>query len=170
MEIESKAVDMWSVGCIMYFLLFGVPPFYSVKEDEDENEDEIFDSVLEGTVRFPDSIIISDSAKDLILLLLEKDPAKRITIENALHHEWITSFSEFNHCLSPSETSVESENIVPTDSCMDTEEDGNSDPNHGRAISSSTFENPFNCSLKNSINRIIDVQQEKDHVDEEVAY
>lgn len=28
---ESKAVDIWSIGCIAYFLLFGVPPFYSGK-------------------------------------------------------------------------------------------------------------------------------------------
>jgi serine/threonine protein kinase len=57
---ESKAVDMWSIGCIMYFLLFGVPPFYSAKEDQEECEDEIFDSVLEGNITFPEQRPISD--------------------------------------------------------------------------------------------------------------
>lgn len=59
-EQEGKAVDMWSIGCIMYFMLFGVPPFYSEKDDDEENEDEIFDSVLEGAVQFPEGKSISD--------------------------------------------------------------------------------------------------------------
>lgn len=86
---ESKAVDIWSCGCIMYFLLFGVPPFYSDKENEEENENEIYDSVLEGTIRFPEDRIVSDNAKDLVLRLLEKDPVMRITAEQALEHPWI---------------------------------------------------------------------------------
>jgi len=86
---ESKAVDMWSTGCISYFLLFGVPPFYSTKEDEEENEDEIFDSVLSAKVLFPENRTISSQAKDLILRLLEKDPAKRMTADQGLLHPWL---------------------------------------------------------------------------------
>jgi len=76
-DTESKAVDMWSIGCILYFLLFGVPPFYSTKEDEEEHDDEIFDAVIEGKISFPINRPISDMAKDLILRLLEKDPSKK---------------------------------------------------------------------------------------------
>jgi len=86
---ESKAVDMWSIGCIMYFLLFGVPPFYSNKEDEEECDDEIIDSVMEANVTFPEGKTISALAKDLILRLLEKDPTKRITADEVLMHPWI---------------------------------------------------------------------------------
>lgn len=32
---------------------------------------------------------ISDSAKDIILRCLDKDPARRITAEQALQHEWV---------------------------------------------------------------------------------
>jgi len=98
---ESKAVDLWSLGCIMYFLLFGVPPFYSNKEDEEECDDEIFDSVLEANVTFPDGKQISDLAKDLLLRLLEKDPTKRIIAEEVLIHPWTKSnqkqSEEVNH-------------------------------------------------------------------------
>jgi len=177
MEKESKAVDMWSIGCILYFLLYGVPPFYSEKEDEDENEDEIFDSVLEGTVLFPESAIVSDSAKDLIMKLLEKDPSKRITSENALCHDWIKSFarSHSSHSLSPSETSLSSEyeNGMVSDMDemdLDSEDKGKSDSIYSSCrsnISSNTC--TTNDELKNSINRIIDVQQEKDHADEQDA-
>jgi len=86
---ESKAVDIWSIGCIMYFLLFGLPPFYSTKESEEDCDDEIFDSVMEGNVTFPEDKNISTLAKDLLLRLLEKDPTKRITAEEVLFHPWI---------------------------------------------------------------------------------
>lgn len=86
---ESKAVDLWSIGCIMYFLLFGVPPFYSNKEDEEECDDEIVDSVLEANVTIPDGKQISILGKDLLLRLLEKEPTKRITADEVLLHPWI---------------------------------------------------------------------------------
>lgn len=50
---------MWSVGCILYFLLFGVPPFYSEAEDEEENEEEIFEAVMAANVEFPPDRTIS---------------------------------------------------------------------------------------------------------------
>lgn len=90
---ESKAVDMWSIGCILYFMLFGVPPFYSNKEDEEEHDDEIFDSVLNNTIKFPEGKNVSMMAKDLILRLLEKDPGSRITADQVLVHPFIMSHS-----------------------------------------------------------------------------
>jgi calcium/calmodulin-dependent protein kinase I len=90
-EQESKAVDMWSLGCILYFLLFGVPPFYSQKEDEEECDDEIIGSVMAANITFPEGRAISDMAKDLLLRLLEKDPTKRITAEEVLAHPWLKS-------------------------------------------------------------------------------
>lgn len=81
------AVDMWSVGCILYFMLMGIPPFYSHNKNEEESDDEIFDAILEGKINFPRPL--SPLAKDLIFQLLEKDPQKRITAEQVLLHPWI---------------------------------------------------------------------------------
>jgi len=86
---ESKAVDMWSVGCIMYFLLFGVPPFYSENEDEDEHDSEICKAVCEGKISFDRNRSISLMAQDLLMRLLEGDPTKRISAEAVLVHPWI---------------------------------------------------------------------------------
>eukprot|EP01119_Soliformovum_irregulare_P000762 TRINITY_DN1055_c0_g1_i1.p1 TRINITY_DN1055_c0_g1~~TRINITY_DN1055_c0_g1_i1.p1 ORF type:complete len:334 (-),score=61.82 TRINITY_DN1055_c0_g1_i1:39-1040(-) len=103
LEHESKAVDIWSTGCILYFMLFGVPPFYSSKVDEDENNDEIFESVLEANIVFPENRSVSDLAKDLILRMLDTDPLRRISADDILTHPWMKGhhLSEAGIVLTP---------------------------------------------------------------------
>ncbi|XP_063782953.1 calcium/calmodulin-dependent protein kinase type 1D isoform X3 [Pseudophryne corroboree] len=81
----SKAVDCWSIGVIAYILLCGYPPFY------DENDSKLFEQILKADYEFdsPYWDDISDSAKDFISHLMEKDPSKRYTCEQALRHPWI---------------------------------------------------------------------------------
>ncbi|KAJ8261779.1 hypothetical protein GJAV_G00158310 [Gymnothorax javanicus] len=81
----SKAVDCWSIGVIAYILLCGYPPFY------DENDSKLFEQILKADYEFdaPYWDDISDSAKDFISSLMEKDPAKRYTCDQALRHPWI---------------------------------------------------------------------------------
>ncbi|MED6286345.1 hypothetical protein CHARACLAT_005025, partial [Characodon lateralis] len=65
--------------------LCGYPPFY------DENDSKLFEQILKADYEFdaPYWDDISDSAKDFISCLMEKDPAKRFTCEQALRHPWI---------------------------------------------------------------------------------
>ncbi|KAF4114801.1 calcium/calmodulin-dependent protein kinase type 1D [Onychostoma macrolepis] len=81
----SKAVDCWSIGVIAYILLCGYPPFY------DENDSKLFEQILKADYEFdaPYWDDISDSAKDFISCLMEKDPTKRYTCDQALRHPWI---------------------------------------------------------------------------------
>lgn len=81
----SKAVDCWSIGVIAYILLCGYPPFY------DENDAKLFEQILKAEYEFdsPYWDDISDSAKDFIRHLMEKEPEKRFTCEQALQHPWI---------------------------------------------------------------------------------
>ena len=79
--------DEWSCGVMMYILLTGYPPFVG------ENEDEIFDNILKQDLNLnvPQLKNISESCKDLINQLLEKDANKRINAEDALKHDFFTS-------------------------------------------------------------------------------
>lgn len=84
-ERYSKSVDMWALGCVLYTLLCGFPPFY------DESIEVLTEKVAKGQYTFlsPWWDDISKSAKDLISHLLTVDPEKRYTIREFLAHPWI---------------------------------------------------------------------------------
>ncbi|CAB1345861.1 unnamed protein product [Coregonus sp. 'balchen'] len=67
------------------YKLCGYPPFY------DENDSKLFEQILKADYEFDEPYWddISDSAKDFIGSLMEKDPAKRYTCDQALRHPWI---------------------------------------------------------------------------------
>ena len=84
-ERYSKSVDMWALGCVLYTLLCGFPPFY------DESIEILTEKVAKGQYTFlsPWWDDISKSAQDLIAHLLTVDPEKRYTITEFLAHPWV---------------------------------------------------------------------------------
>jgi serine/threonine protein kinase len=88
-EPYSLAVDMWSIGCIVYFTLFAVPPFSSKHEKLSEKVSELNELVRIGRYEFPANIPISLDAHHFISQLLEKDPNNRLTAVQALEHKWM---------------------------------------------------------------------------------
>lgn len=84
-EPYDSAVDMWSLGVILYILLCGFPPFY------DENAAGLYSQIKRGEYDFPDPYWtdISASAKDLVSKLLEVNPEKRLSCDQLMQHPWI---------------------------------------------------------------------------------
>ncbi len=78
---------MWSIGVILYILLSGEPPF---RGDDIESQ---FELVKTAEVEFSKDCWkeTSSAAKDLVRRLLCKEPDKRITLEEAIAHEWISN-------------------------------------------------------------------------------
>lgn len=81
----SKSVDIWSLGCFLYTVLCGFPPFY------DDDPDKLIYKITGGDYVFlkPWWDEISDDAKDLVSKMLIIDPKKRITIEQLWKHPWL---------------------------------------------------------------------------------
>ncbi|KAI5056652.1 hypothetical protein GOP47_0028470 [Adiantum capillus-veneris] len=76
----DKRADIWSAGVILYVLLSGYMPFTS-------EEDDVLHGVLDlVSDPWPQ---ISNSAKDLIRNMLNRDPEERFTAHQVLSHPWI---------------------------------------------------------------------------------
>ncbi|QSZ37635.1 hypothetical protein DSL72_008734 [Monilinia vaccinii-corymbosi] len=89
-ERYSKSVDMWAMGCVLYTLLCGFPPFY------DESIAVLTEKVARGQYTFlsPWWDDISKPAQDLVSHLLTVDPKKRYTIEEFLNHPWVKGIDQ----------------------------------------------------------------------------
>ncbi|QKX60849.1 uncharacterized protein TRUGW13939_07995 [Talaromyces rugulosus] len=81
-DVSGKAADIWSMGVTLYCLRYGRIPF------EKQSIFELYESIrndpftLEGET--------DDIFKDLMHRILEKDPAKRITMQELRNHPWVT--------------------------------------------------------------------------------
>jgi calcium-dependent protein kinase len=83
-ENYNQKCDLWSCGVIMYILLSGKPPF------ADRRDTLILEKIKIGKfdMDIKEFSKISKESKDLILNLLEKNPKKRFSAEQALNHDW----------------------------------------------------------------------------------
>lgn len=89
----TPAVDMWSVGVILFILLSGYSPF------DHDDEEQLFKNIKEGVYCMDDRIwrYISEGAKDCVRQLLTVDVMNRMTATQALQHPWIRQKHHHHH-------------------------------------------------------------------------
>ena len=73
---HSYEVDSWSLGVIIYTLIIGKPPF------ETSDVKTTYRRIRMNQYSFPDHVIISEPAKDLIQKILIGDPKQRMSIDD----------------------------------------------------------------------------------------
>ncbi|KAF3769300.1 hypothetical protein M406DRAFT_251013 [Cryphonectria parasitica EP155] len=73
-EPQDETSDWWSVGCILYEFLYGIPPFHASEPEQ------VFENILARRLHWPseDEVEVSAEAKDLINKLLCIDPRERL--------------------------------------------------------------------------------------------
>ncbi|CAI4061645.1 hypothetical protein SKDZ_07G1040 [Saccharomyces kudriavzevii ZP591] len=91
-EEYSMKVDMWGIGCVLFTLLCGYPPFY------EKNQSKLVRKISKGDYEFlaPWWDDISSGAKNAIIHLLEVDPKKRYDIDDFLNDPWLNSYDCLN--------------------------------------------------------------------------
>ena len=90
-EACTTASDVWAIGVISYILLCGYPPFFA-EPDEPDTDATILRKILKCQYKFHRRSWnnITDEAKDFIAALLNPDPLKRPTCEEALLLPWLS--------------------------------------------------------------------------------
>ncbi|CEG39281.1 camkk protein kinase [Plasmopara halstedii] len=90
--------DIWAVGVVFYIFLSGRLPFAS------ESTRGLFEEILHADILLPErcgrELPLSCEGSNLLFRLLEKYPANRITIEDALSHPWFVQIEEDEQPLS----------------------------------------------------------------------
>ena len=94
-EIKSsqlEKLDLFSLGVVMYMLLYNKHPF-NYKNNISCNDYTL--SIEKCEVDYNcDDVKITDSCKDLLSMLLEKDINKRCNFDQVTNHKWILGMKE----------------------------------------------------------------------------
>jgi len=98
-----RSADCWSVGVVMFIMIYGYPPFKAPPGTSPEQENKIvYKKISKGFVpkvkkgfgrHFPESLGASDEARDLMKGLMMKNVANRLTSVEALDHKWFQNAS-----------------------------------------------------------------------------
>ncbi|XP_033493192.2 SNF-related serine/threonine-protein kinase-like [Epinephelus lanceolatus] len=80
-EYDAPAVDIWSLGVILFMLVCGQPPF------QEANDSETLTMIMDCKYTVPPHI--SNACRDLIAHMLQRDPKKRATLDEIEAHEWL---------------------------------------------------------------------------------
>uniref|UniRef100_UPI00358EEBC0 calcium/calmodulin-dependent protein kinase kinase 1-like isoform X2 n=1 Tax=Myxine glutinosa TaxID=7769 RepID=UPI00358EEBC0 len=111
-NFQGKALDIWAMGITLYCFVIGQCPFI------DDHILSLHKRIKNDSVEFPHQTSLSTKLQDLILRMLDKDPATRITLPEIKEHPWVTQGgvaplpTEESHCVLVEVTQEEVQNSV----------------------------------------------------------
>ncbi|KAL4493617.1 hypothetical protein ABPG72_004110 [Tetrahymena utriculariae] len=119
-EQYDFSVDLWSIGCVLFFMLTGNSPFsyctsqlqisnyiYSFCNPQPDIDRLIKEHIDKKTLNEDHNISISEEVKDLISQMLKYSPSERISFSNILNH---SSFKKYRKCPSVKKLLIQQSN------------------------------------------------------------
>ena len=74
---QDEMSDWWSIGCILFELMFGYPPFHGPSPEK------VFENILSRNIDWPqDDSAVSPEARDLMQRLMTLNPRERLGANN----------------------------------------------------------------------------------------
>ncbi|XP_029302457.1 calcium/calmodulin-dependent protein kinase kinase 1b [Cottoperca gobio] len=141
-SFSGKALDVWAMGVTLYCFVFGKCPFF------DEYIVSLRHKIKNKPVEFPEAPLISNTLKELIERMLDKNPETRISIPEIKLHAWVTENGsnplplEEEHCTAVEVTEEEVQNsvkLIPSLSTMILVKS---------MLRKRSFGNPFECLVR----------------------
>ncbi|XP_030032630.2 serine/threonine-protein kinase PLK4 [Manduca sexta] len=81
-EVHGLPADVWGLGCMLFTLLVGSPPFHT------QHVKTTLNKVINADYKIPSELSLE--AQDLLQRLLCKDPTKRITLKGIIEHPFLS--------------------------------------------------------------------------------
>ncbi|XP_053625457.1 serine/threonine-protein kinase PLK4 [Plodia interpunctella] len=82
-EFHGLPADVWGLGCMLYTLLVGSPPFHT------QHVKTTLNKVINADYKIPNELSLQ--AQNLLQKLLCKDPTQRITLKEIMEHPFLNS-------------------------------------------------------------------------------
>lgn len=104
---DAPAVDVWSLGVILYMLVCGQPPF------QEANDSETLTMIMDCKYSMPDHV--SFGCKKLINSMLVREPEKRATLQQIAIDSWLVEGSTTQNQQQPEHLPLVSREQVSED-------------------------------------------------------
>ena len=79
---SSPSLDVWAIGLMFYAMLYGTLPFYS------SDETVLKQKIRNAKLVFPNEVAVTDMGKELLTLMLKRDPKERLELLDFMSMEY----------------------------------------------------------------------------------